>query len=152
MIKANSNRILGFLLVLSIYNFDVNVHAGSHKTLNTSNGTCPAENFSEFIQIFSDDENIQRAFTQSPLKKQELKDADPEPKPFVRTLRSHEIKFPIFPLQKERESESLEMRVTKMTSRNAHVILEKPDTDYSILYFFQKKRCWRLVRVEDWSL
>lgn len=114
---------------------------------------CPSQNFSKFLKEFSEREEVQKAFTKYPLEQQQLDlDADPEPKPFVRNLGRHQIKFPVIPRESERQMKSLTLRVSKIASRRAKLTLSKSDTDYRILYFFSKNSCWKLERIEDWSL
>jgi hypothetical protein len=115
--------------------------------------SCSEEDFSSFIRRFADNEAIQRAFIKYPLTKQRLDpDAEPEPKKIIRRLRREQIQFPILPLSPERAKRSLEIRVVSATGTSAQINLVKPDTDYQVSYFFEKNGCWRLVKIEDWSL
>jgi hypothetical protein len=114
---------------------------------------CPGENFLTFLAKFIDDEAIQRAFTMYPLTKLELDiDAEPEPKEFVRYLTRDQVQFPVFPLKQERAEVPLEIKVGNVSDNNAKVTIAQPDTDYIITYYFRKNGCWRLERIEDWSL
>lgn len=114
---------------------------------------CPSTDFSVFLKAFADAEHVQRAFTADPLRKQQLDpDAEPEPKPGTRWLKRQEVSFPVIPPSLERARDSLELRVVEVSGDKAKVMLEKPNTDYQVSYFFDRKDCWRLVGIEDWSL
>lgn len=120
---------------------------------SSSKFSCPAKDFSLFILKFSDDEIVQRLFTQYPLIKQQLDpNAEPEPKKVIRKLRREQIQFPVMPKAQERAQQSLEIRIISANAVNAQVNLIKPDTDHQVSYFFKKNGCWLLVRIEDWSL
>lgn len=114
---------------------------------------CPSTDFLIFLNAFADGEKVQRAFTAYPLRKQQLDpDAEPEPRPVTRWLKRQEVGFPVIPPSVERAKDSLELRVVEVSGDKAKVTLEKPDTDYQVSYFFDRKDCWRLVGIEDWSL
>ncbi len=106
-----------------------------------------------FLEAFSESNEVQKAFTRSPLVKQQVDAAaDPEPKPFVRSLERHQVTFPVLPNKTEREARSLVLRVDQLDSREAKLRLFKDDTSYQVRYFFRKGACWELERIEDTSL
>jgi hypothetical protein len=98
-----------------------------------------------------DDEAIQREFTAYPLTKLEL-DYYAEPEVSIRYLGRDQFKFPVFPLKQERGEVPFEIIIHNVSDNNAKVSVAKPDTDYVITYYFRKNGCWRLERVEDWSM
>ncbi|AXI84422.1 hypothetical protein FUT69_04090 [Xylella taiwanensis] len=117
------------------------------------NVPCPGKDFVSFLEKFSNDENIQRAFTTYPLIQDEYDTtAEPEPKEFRRILQREQIQFPVMPLSQERSKVPLNIEVLKLTSNKAHIRLFKEDTDYQISYFFRKKGCWKLVKIHNQSL
>ncbi|AXI84418.1 hypothetical protein AF72_12485 [Xylella taiwanensis] len=110
--------------------------------------SCPGEDFSSFFKKFSDDENIQRAFTQSLLRIKELDlSAAPEVKKVVKHLRHDQIQFPVFPLRAEREKKSLEIISRNLNER----ILIQPGKDYLMAYKFVKNGCWYLSSIDNQS-
>ena len=114
---------------------------------------CPSQDFPEFLKVFSENVDIQKAFTKYPLKKQQLDlDADPEPEPVLRNLQRGQISFPVIPGESERKLKSLTLRIEKVEPKKAKLSLVKADTDWHVLYFFSKNACWNLERIEDWSL
>ncbi|NMO15242.1 hypothetical protein HPC49_01800 [Pyxidicoccus fallax] len=114
---------------------------------------CPSQDFSEFIEAFAESTEIQRAFTSYPLEIQQLDlKAEPEPRPFTRSLERHQVEFPVLPGQSERKAKSLELRVNPLASGHAELVLWKRDTDYQVSYFFRKNACWELERIEDGAL
>lgn len=114
---------------------------------------CPSQEFSKFLKAFSEHKDTQMAFTKYPLKRQQLDlNAEPEPKPVIKSLGRHQIEFPLIPDELERKAKSLTLRIDKVTSKKAKLTLLKIDTDYQVSYFFSKSGCWKLERIEDWSL
>lgn len=145
--------ILALLLAQNVCALDHGVQSASPAISRTSQASCPAADFSVFVRAFSSDINVQKAFTRYPLKTQRLDpDAEPEPKKIIQNLGRHKIHFPILPLHEERVKHSLEIRIDSVAATNAKITLTKPDTDYQVSYFFKKNSCWRLIRIEDWSL
>ncbi|MBI5625933.1 MAG: hypothetical protein HY935_01835 [Nitrosomonadales bacterium] len=113
---------------------------------------CPADNFENFFGAFSEQIELQKQFTQFPLKKLKVIDADPEPKPIIKSLKKNQITFPVVPNQIERKNKGLSIRLEIPGLKQAKAMLFKKDTDYQIVYFFTKNGCWMLNRIEDWSL
>ena len=145
-----------FLLAISISGhssaLDSDAHPVEKGTINCP-VVCPSQEFTKFLKAFSERKDIQRAFTKYPLKRQQLDlDAEPEPKPIIKSLELHQIEFPLIPDELERKAKSLALRIDKITSKKAKLTLSRIDTDYQVLYFFSKSQCWKLERVEDWSL
>ncbi|MDC6407757.1 hypothetical protein LOD50_02395 [Xylella fastidiosa subsp. multiplex] len=106
--------------------------------------SCPGEDFTTFFKKFSNDVNIQRAFTKYPLRIKELDlSAAPEVKKVVKHLRSDQVHFPVFPLKAERERKSIEMHDEK--------ILYQPGKDYLMAYEFVKDDCWYLSSIDNRS-
>ena len=116
--------------------------------------SCPATDFRDFVSLFTEREDIQRKFVNIPLRKLTLDhDAVPEPTPFVRTLDFKEVAFPVIPNAAARGEKSLSIRFDKVLDSEAQISLFVEDSDYLVSYIFGKAgSCWRLMRVEDWSL
>lgn len=113
---------------------------------------CPAQDFSEFIIAFSENIEVQMAFTKYPLQQQRLDaNAEPEPKPVLRELRREQVSFPVIPNQAERKKQSLVFRINENKSNYKKLTILKDDSDYQVDYFFSRNSCWRLERIEDWS-
>jgi len=113
---------------------------------------CFSGEFAAFLVAYANDVAAQRAHTLVPLKSKYLVDGDPDPKPVVKMLAKNQIVFPVLPLKAERVRTPLTMEITALKSDSATVRLEKPDTDYVILYHFRKAPCWKLVREDNMSL
>ncbi|KTC10086.1 hypothetical protein AO391_24940 [Pseudomonas marginalis ICMP 9505] len=136
-----------FLLASAISLFSVSVQAVGHNT-----ALCPSKDFSEFLSAFSDSSVVQEEFTQFPLRKLITVDAEPEPRQEVTYLKRADAKFPLLPVKQDRATNGLEMLVVNKTAVGATVKLEKPDTDYQVLYVFKFASCWFLEEVKDYSL
>ena len=114
---------------------------------------CPAHDFSNFIKVFSENVNIQIAFTKYPLQQQKLDlNAEPEPKPVMRKLLRDQVLFPVMPNALERRKKSLVLKIDEERLNHVNLTIFKEDTDYKVSYFFKKYSCWHLERIEDWSL
>jgi hypothetical protein len=65
---------------------------------------------------------------------------------------AREAIYPLLPLPEARKREGLELKLEKQTTEAAQVVLFKPDTGYRVIYYFTRSHCWRLQRIEDWSM
>lgn len=149
------NKIIAALLLVAVQSGQADQFnmPSAEKTSATSIPGCPAQDISFFIQRFSNDESVQRIFTNVPLISQQLDtDAEPEPRQITHTLQREQIAFPVMPLLQERIDRLLEMQLEAVTASTARVDLFKDDTDFLISYFFKLDDCWRLVRIENQSL
>lgn len=114
---------------------------------------CIAEDFPSFLIAFSESVDNQKVFTRFPLERLRIDiDADPEPKPLLESITKEETKFPLMPNAKVRKAKGLTLRIDEQNAQRAKVTLLKEDTDFQVVYFFSREKCWMLVRVEDWSL
>lgn len=150
------------LLVLLVFGIELaaaqqNHLAGNNITplieiKNPETVSCPSENFTQFLNVFSESAEIQRIFTTIPLKYQKLDlNSAPEPTPVIRLLLHQQIRFPLIPTQIERLDKSLKFRIDKLSKLRAKVTLLSSDSDYQIVYIFSKNICWKLEAIEDWS-
>ncbi|MCW8176821.1 hypothetical protein D8B25_16030 [Verminephrobacter aporrectodeae subsp. tuberculatae] len=114
---------------------------------------CPSRDFSKFIQAFSENKDVQIKFTKYPLKEQVLDlNAEPEPKPVMRTLRRDQISFPVMPGEADRKKWNLIFRIDEIKSNRAKVNVMSDDSDSFVVdYFFVLDSCWYLKRMEDSS-
>ena len=69
-----------------------------------------------------------------------------------RKLRRDQVSFPVLPNEAERKKQSLVLTIEEKKPNHVKLTLVKDDTDYQINYFFSLNSCWRLERIEDWSL
>lgn len=113
---------------------------------------CPADKFKSFFDAFSENIQLQKQVTQFPLEKLIVIDADPEPRPVVKRLKKNQITFPVIPNLLERKNKGLSVRLETSGSNQAKAILFKEDTDYQVIFFFTRNGCWKLNKIEDWSL
>ena len=125
----------------------------ANKGLGQDERNCPSSDFNLFFDAFSNNDKVQRIFTEKIIAKQYLDlNSEPEPKPIVKRFASKSIGFPIFPLKKEREEKRLTVQIGVVTQKKASAILIQSDTDYQVVFYFIKRKCWMLERIEDWSL
>ena len=145
-----------FFLIFSICKYAFAVDPASHPTKPVFGGSqiaCLSRDFPDFIKTFSENTEMQVAFTKYPLQQQRLDaNAEPEPKPVVRKLRRDQVSFPVMPNEAERKKQSLVLRIDEKNPTHVKLTLVKSGTDYQINYFFILNSCWRLERIEEWSL
>lgn len=128
-------------------------NANERWLVQANSSQCFSKDFSGFFVHFSNSTEVQKSSTHFPLEKLHIDiDAEPEPAPVVESLDASKVNFPVFPAEAERRAKGLVIRVDEQDVQHARVVLTKEDTDYQVLYFFQKNMCWALVRMEDWSL
>ncbi|MGY2291436.1 hypothetical protein ACW9H6_11875 [Pseudomonas sp. SDO528_S397] len=137
-------RFLSFLLV-SLLAFSVNAQTDS-------TALCPSKKFSQFLDAFAESVPVQEAFTNAPLKKLITVDAEPEPRQETLLVEKEKIAFPVLPNKENRGVNGLNLQVIDNKGDTATVRLEKPDTDYQVIYVFKLLSCWRLDEVKDYSL
>lgn len=134
-----------FASMISLLSFNVLSASIDYKS-------CPSKKFAEFLSVFSDSSMIQERFTRFPLKKLFAANIKAEPVLEMVYLKRESIKFPIFPINKNRVAIGLRFLIVNEEEKLAAVKLEKPDTDYQVLYIFRLDGCWFLDEVNDYSL
>ena len=113
---------------------------------------CPAIDFSVFIKSFSENTDVQRAFTNTPLHQRLDLAATPDPKPIVRKIRRDQVSFPVMPSREDLITKNLSMQVDEVSTQSAKVVIYKNDADYQVSYEFKFNGCWNLIAIEDQSL
>ncbi|MGA3984561.1 hypothetical protein ACI2VH_20645 [Ralstonia nicotianae] len=145
--------IFTLLLTQSVYARDAIERSIVQPASGSAGIACPAADFPTFIQKFSEEEHIQKEFTQYPLERLQLDpESQPEPGPIVRHLHRDQLRFPIIPPKQERVNRMLKIQIDSASAGKASITLTKPDTDYQVRYHFKKNGCWILERIEDRSI
>ncbi|MCD5989338.1 hypothetical protein KDX30_15710 [Pseudomonas sp. CDFA 553] len=144
--KTNSAfRFFAVISVLSVFAMSANA-AGSGQAL------CPSQDIFKFVDVFTEDVAIQKQFTNYPLTKRVTVDAEPEPEQETQRVAKEKVFFPVVPERNVRKERGLTLEVIENDQQKATVKLEKPDTDYQVLYIFELSSCWFLDEVQDYSL
>jgi len=112
---------------------------------------CPTT-FQAFLKKFTDDRTFQFAATAARIDDSHVEDGDPEPVSVKMNLSKNKLVFPIIQSTAEQKRLGLEMEVRDAGSLKPEVKVQKADTDWVVLYKFEKRACWVLVAREDWSL
>ena len=114
---------------------------------------CGAASFADFVVAFSDSALLQRGNTNNPLHWQHMDlKAQPEPRPVLQSLDIDQVAFPVMPSAARRQQASLVLTIDAPSEYLGKVTLRKADTDFLVNYYFIKRTCWSLVRIDDWSL
>jgi hypothetical protein len=134
----------------------------------TTSETCPAQNFSSFVDAFAESAAIQRRYTRIPLEyghlNTDLIGTLKEDKAFsTRTINSFEAvpSFDrkdggrIFRSKKKRLERGLEIRIGPSDERETNSTIATiflPDSGFHVEYRFVKTtNCWILVGIDDRS-
>jgi hypothetical protein len=137
------------LLVFAANSYAIDTTTSQESSINSH---CPVESFKIFFDAFSENVQLQKKVTQLPLKKLIVINADPEPRSVVNKLKRNQIAYPVIPNLLERQNKGLSVRLETLGPHKAKATLFKDDTDYQVIFFFIKNGCWKLNRIEDWSL
>jgi len=115
---------------------------------------CDKAHFQDFIDSFSEDVQVQRKHTEFPLHKREYRHVTTQvdPVPVESVVKESDVRFPVYPSPNEMHARSLTAEVVAQNAGNAEVRVSRADTNYLVVYSFEHKSCWKLVRVEDRSL
>ena len=115
---------------------------------------CDAAHFQDFLDSFSEDEQVQRKHTEFPLHKREYRHVTTQvaPVPVESVVKEADVRFPVYPSAIQQHERSLTAEVTAQGGGKAEVHVSRADTDYLVVYSFDHKgSCWKLTRVEDRS-
>ena len=113
---------------------------------NAQAARCPAENFVDFVRAFEDQAEIRQAYVHEPLTMQHVVVQGDQA-----NVRSTKVVDPagelntLFALQK---SKGLKVDV----ERPDRVTMRDGNGESLIILLFEQKDCWKLTRIEDWSL
>jgi hypothetical protein len=115
--------------------------------------SCPAD-FEQFVREFAGSVAFQREHSRFPMEYEYVDNTGPEPKQVDVSLpRERAAEFPEYPSPAKQSAVPLQRTIAAPDSETRAVRLEKPDTDYVLMFHFKKtSACWELVRVENWSL
>jgi hypothetical protein len=118
--------------------------------------SCSAE-FLEFVGQFEASPQFQAAHTRFPLSYSYVDgDASPEPKILrIAIERERAAEFPgiVYPSPAQQAAVAFDRTIDSPQPDTRAVRLEKPDTDYVLVFTFEKSDvCWNLVSVQDLSL
>ncbi len=129
-------------------------HEKNHKPNNEIfSNNCNFQSFESFFAHFASSESAQKEFIKIPFKIQYIQSKSAiEPEAISKRLYANEIKFPVFPMLKERTERKLSINTISKSENMKQVILFKDGTDYVVHYNFVKRNCWILESMEDWSL
>src|SRR5690606_38109614 len=103
---------------------------------------CSHRSFPEFLNHFSTDVSFQRQAVAYPLVKMQIIDAEPEPLPHTTRISQEEVVFPVMPDKSKRDADGLMLETESVRATDAKVLLYKPDTDYQVIYLFERAACW----------
>ena len=110
---------------------------------------CPSQNFNVFIKRFSQNTEIQKQFTKTPLRWVEYYDEQYNPKPKVSYLALDALSFPVLLNEQEQKDNGITV-TTKRKNKRQYVVstgtLHSGAYTYE-LTFRKNKRCWYLTQV-----
>lgn len=114
---------------------------------------CKAKNFDGFFYRFIENVEMQKLCTHYPLQKLELVEKQDNLTPKIIKLSKEQVLYPLILTQQQQKEQKLNLKILTINNKIAKVTLYKPDTDYQIIYRFKKKKkTWKLIKIEDWSV
>lgn len=113
---------------------------------------CPSQDFAVFSRAFSESVDIQKSFTNYRLSRLRYVDDSPEPREQEDFHMRSQLTFPLVPNAEHRAKLGWRIAAKDVTDTLATLELWKDDTDWSVVYIFEKRDCWYLSREEDHSL
>jgi hypothetical protein len=114
---------------------------------------CPSQDFREFLEAFAKSEEVQHAFTRTPLIAMYGTDhSSPGYILIVDVQDYHQIKFPVFPSFHKRTIYPVTLAIIGVSDRHAEVKAYIQESDYLVRYVFSKGTCWELVFTDDLSI
>jgi len=113
--------------------------------------TCPAT-FEAFLRKFTEDRLFQFNATAARIDDSHVEDGDPEPVSVKMNISKNNLIYPIIESSAERKRLGLDLEISDAAGPRPEVKVQKADTDWVVLYKFEKRACWVLVARENWSL
>jgi hypothetical protein len=114
---------------------------------------CPSQDFRKFLEAFAESEEIQHAFTRTPLVAMYATDrSSPGHIQIVDVQDYHQIKFPIFPSFQKKTIYPVMVVTIGVSDGHAEVKAYIQGSDYLVRYVFNKATCWELVFTDDSSI
>lgn len=125
----------------------------SHKSeIFQQKPSCKAKNFDVFYKRFTENIDMQKLCTHFPLQKLELVEEQGDLVPKLVKLTREQITYPLILTQQEQKEQVLNLKILMINNKTAKVTLYKPDAGYQVIYRFKKKKTWKLIKIEDWSV
>lgn len=113
---------------------------------------CKAKNFDDFFDSFTENIEMQKLCTHFPLQKLELVEEQDDLIPKLVKLSDEQIIYPLILTKEHQKEQQLRLKILTINNKIAKVTLYKPDTGYQVIYRFKKKKIWKLIKIEDWSV
>jgi hypothetical protein len=112
---------------------------------------CPAT-FEAFLRKFTDNKAFQFASTAARIDDLTVEERDDEPVPSTINISKNNLVFPIIQSAAEQKRLGLDMEIRNATGPKPEVKLQQGESDWVVVYKFERRACWVLVAREDWTL
>jgi hypothetical protein len=112
---------------------------------------CPAT-FEAFLKKFTDDRAFQFAATAARIDDLTVEERDDEPVPSSINISKNNLVFPIIQSSAQQKKLGLDLEITDGDGPKPEVKLQQGESDWVVVYKFERRACWVLVAREDWSL
>lgn len=114
---------------------------------------CPSQDFDAFLAAFMESEEVQKAFTDVPLRSDSIDaNAEPEPRVVTTMVSAEQMTLPVIPDPRSLARRGL-ANSSRREGRGMVLTLAKPDSGYQISYYFRlDDTCWHLYRKYDESI
>lgn len=114
---------------------------------------CPSQDFKTFFNAFSENIEVQKAFTPKTLKRSYWSSNDGlgDYDLFAEKIKKENLTFPIIPNAKERKALNYvtDISVNKDSDRLMNVAIFEDESDVGWTYRFALQECWYLYNIES---
>jgi hypothetical protein len=154
-VRASTGARLFIFLCCALFIIFTGISSAYADSSEFSNNRCNTQrsDFQKFFIHFSESVQIQKKSIQIPFTESYL-DSDELTKLTFKSRQKilSEIDFPVIPNRDIRSQRNYEIKIDPCKFHTAEVTLFKQDTDFKVIYFFEKKKKWILVSTQNWSL
>jgi uncharacterized protein YecT (DUF1311 family) len=129
-----------------------NIASDSGSGSATGRGSCPSQEFAQFLPAFSVNAESQKRLTAQAVKLLVLKGTSDIGRivPYVTAEVGRDMAFPLMVAMPDGKVEGIE--VEKVDDRHVNVVDKRAGNSNIKIFNFSRKACWTLVGVEDWSI
>ncbi|WP_448094293.1 tetratricopeptide repeat protein [Pseudomonas lini] len=109
---------------------------------------CPSNEFSTFVKEFSAKPEMQHAFVASPVIEQSVVAAEPKP----RVVQKQSKSLDALSLRVLSPNNVVNSKLSVNVELPNQLFVRDHNGEVLKIFTFEQRECWKLVRVEDWSL
>ncbi|MGF6126356.1 uncharacterized protein YecT (DUF1311 family)/TPR repeat protein [Pseudomonas frederiksbergensis] len=128
-----------------------NIASDNGSGLVIGRGSCPSQDFAQFLPVFSANAESQKRLTALAVKILVLKRTS-DPGRFLPEITAEPGASLTFPLMAAIQGKSETVQIETVDDTHMNVVDKRAGNSNIKIFNFAKKSCWALVGIEDWSL